>query len=615
MAVVSAVTTLRIDNSVSHADSTALTWVATAAAQDTAAGSSVLVTITHTNGGGVTPANAETLTLRYVTDGGIVIKTVSLNPTASSQTDTFYFTDTGNSGGSPRCGTIEIKLQATRTTIPTYDFETDGSPNTPPAGFHAHTLNQGWIRGTTTRAEEVSNVSLGGALTEPAEYDESLFVRLTEGAISYTARALTVTSSSGSLSSATNSTTAAQRDVTFTNVVDERFPAAVTNVTWSVTVPNAALTGVPDWTATTTAEADLDVDPRLTCTHHFQIDNNTFSLAADDNSNQMLATESGFLWTRITGSRGTGLNGITLTQTLTPTNPGTAVGPTSSVTSTRDSQIGWSDKIDWTASKPGGTWTKTVDITAPTDIDGSTYLLNSSEVLTMLAPDSRITVIASGGPTDKAKHYVAGNAFQVGVSIYKAAVKQVIPADSDGAGGHKAYAILARLEDTGAHAGRSQYLDSDGITWVPITGPGQTAYLHQLTQTRPDSMVYTKTIPAEQTEDWGDYDIFVIGEVFVSGTPYSSHDKEIVVKGFNNHNEATSSGAGGGATRLITVNEQKLAKRRKRLEDLLERGITDPEMQNILTSLINKHQNKTGETLNDDEEAMLYILLTINQDE
>jgi len=524
MAVVSRITTLRIDNSVTHADDTALTWVATAATQDTAAGGSVLVTITYTKGAGVTPGDAEALTLRYVTDGGTIIKTVTLNPTTASQTDTFHFTDTGNSGGAARCGTIEMKLQATRTTAVAYDFETDGSPNSPPAGFDGH-FDRGWISGTTTRAEAVSNAALGGALTEPAEYDESLFVRLTEGAVSYTARALTVTSSAGSLSSATNSTTAAQRDVTFTNVVDERFAAAVTNVTWSVTIPNAALTGLPDWTATTTTEADLDVDPRLTCTHHFQVDNDTFALASDDNTNQMLSTQSGFLWTIIKAARGTGVNGVTVQQTLDPQNPGTTVTDTATATTTQDGQAGVSGRLDWTASKPGGSWAKSADITAPADIDGATYLLSSTDTLTMLNVDPRFRTIISLCPTTtgtEGRHVEAGDNITARAAFYNGATFKRLAPD---AGTVKLLMVRFNIA-----LNRFEYLASDGTTWAHWSGTTTTADTVTMADAGDGA---TFTYAFTQTSGWTAADIVSVSVTAnISGTPYSFYvPRELVSSG------------------------------------------------------------------------------------
>lgn len=570
MAVVSRITTLRVDNSVTHADDTALTWVATAATQDTAAGSSVVVTITYTNGGGVTPGDAETLTLRYVTDGGTIIKTVTLNPTAASQTDTFHFTDTGNSGGAARCGTIEMKLQATRTSVVAYDFETDGSPNSPPAGFHAHTLDQGWIRGTTTRAEAVSNVSLGGALTEPAEYDESLFVRLTEGAVSYVARALTVASSAGSLSSATNSTTAVQRDVTFTNVVDERFAAAVTNVTWSVTVPNAALTGSPDWAATTTTEAALNVDPRLTCTHHFQVDNNTFALASNDTTKQMLSTQSGFLWTIIKAARGTGVNGVTVQQTLDPDNPGTTVTDTATATTTQGGQDGVSGRLDWTASKPGGSWQKSVDITAPADIDGATYLLSSTDTLTMLNVDPRFRTIISLCPTatgTEGRHVEAGDNVTARAAFYNGATFKRLAPD---AGTVKL--LMARFNIA---LGRFEYLASDGTTWTHWSGTTTTADTVTMTDAG-DGATFTYNFTS--TSGWTSADIVAIAVTAnIGGTPYSFYVPRELVGTNNRHDTSTGAAPYGGARRRDV---ERVAKRLKELEERTEtftREITEKE--------------------------------------
>jgi len=241
VAVISRIAAIHFDNNVGSFRQ----WKVTAPVQDTPAGGSITVEATTIFGGLAPPGAANLFTLGYYTDAGVLIKQSSLNPNAATQQDVFAFTDTGLIGGAPRCGTVEIRVRATRTDLGTFDAETDGSPNTPPTGYTTNQLDRGWIRGTTTLVEAVSNVAAGGAKNQPAEYDESLFVRTTLGAVSYVARSLTVQSSAGGLSNLTNSTTAVTRDVSFPAVVDSRFAAAATVVGWTVTPSNATLTGLP----------------------------------------------------------------------------------------------------------------------------------------------------------------------------------------------------------------------------------------------------------------------------------------------------------------------------------------------------------------------------------
>lgn len=743
MAVVSRISKLRIE--LVADPNTFRQWLVTAAVQDTPAGSSVSVTIAMTTGG-VAPGVPDTLTLRYADDGGTTIRTVALTPDSASQSDTFFFTNDGTSGGSARCGTVEMKLQATRGGVGAYDVETDGSPNTPGAGNQSQ-LDRGWIRSTTTLVEDISNTSLGGAPTAPGEYDESLFVRTTCGAASYVPRALTVALSAGSVSGSTNSTTSPTRDVTFSNVVDDRFPAASTTVGVTVTVPNAALTGSADWsfssqisswadssglgnnalqadsgkqplavsdvlngksvarfdgsndllrTAAFSSQAQpnvvfivckvnsaapaannvfcdgiastdrhaiyaqsagttfsmfaglnvtgdalntnfniltavfdgassvyyrngtqigaadagahtltgvtlgadfsdgqslagdiaeyllldsnpssatrqgiekwlgdkfaiivaggvstdptgvagkvvwlkseslpgavtddtIAVDPRVIAGHHFQVDDDVFGLSKNEASKQMLSTQSGFLWTRITGARGTGINSITLTQTLDPSNPGTTVSGSSS-TSTQDSQAGWSGRLDWTAVKPGGSWAKSVDITAPSDIDADTHLLSGTDTLTMLNVDPRVGVIVSMAPTTdgEADHLKAGDNVTIVTTLYSRSTWKRLAPDSG--------TIFVGLIRWSVADSRFEYLASNGTTWTNWSGTTTTAATVAMTAAG-DGVTFTKAFTS--TSGWGSSDIVAVAiAAQIDGTPYGFYTPRELVGTSNQH--------------------------------------------------------------------------------
>lgn len=516
MAVVSRIATLKFDNGLGSTRQ----WQATAAVQDTAEGQSVSVTVEQTSGGASPPGVADTLTLNFYNENGGLIRAVGLTPGNATSVATFYFTDTGNTGGSARHGTVEIAIRATKTTgggLATYDYETDGSPATPPSTFNATQVDRGWIRGTTTLLEAVSNVSAGGAKSEPAEYDESLYFRATLGSLSYVARALTVASSAGSLSGNTNNTASATRDATFTNVVDERFAAASTVIGWTVTAPNTALTGQPYTTFSSTTDDTITVDPRATRTYHFQINDNTFGLSKADTTRRMLSTQSGFLWSIIKGARGTGINGLTVSQTLTPTNPGTAVTG-SGTTSTQDGQAGVSPRLDWTASKPDGAWTMVADITAPSDIDGDTYLLQSGETYTMVARDPYIEAAASGGDTTRpGTHFVRGQPFTFGGALINKLTGQLVEADS---GDANRKAIVGRFNPSlNGGLGGAEYLDAS-FAWQPWNST-LAAYQHQLTEYVASSRLYLAQASAVATALWGgDYPIFVLPILYRSGWPY-----------------------------------------------------------------------------------------------
>ncbi len=338
MAVVSRTATLRLDDTATHATNV-MQWVVQAAVQDTPAGSAVTITTTRTTAG-VPPNDPTSLTLSLRDDAGTLIKSFALNLTSSSQVSTFHFTNNGDSGGAARAGTVEIALRASCTNAPSYDVETDGSPNTPPATFDSH-LDRGWIRGTTSSTQALSNVALGGAKNTPAAYDESLFVRTTLGAVLYVARALTVTVTEATpvLSGATNSATSGNFDRTFSNVVDNRFITSLQTVLTTVAVPNATLTGQPDFTVTNTHDS-LSLDPRLTVSVQAQ----GAAPRADSQNDTLyvISADQLFVWARARNARSENIAGVTFTQRI---RNGATVNATDSA------QVTGAD--GWTPASPG----------------------------------------------------------------------------------------------------------------------------------------------------------------------------------------------------------------------------------------------------------------------
>lgn len=456
-------------------------WVATPATQDTAAGATVDVTIVQTSGGATPPQVASTLTLRAVTDAGTDVRTFTLTPSSASQTVTFTFSSDGTGSGTARCGTVELVLHAVKTGGGSYDVESDGSPGTPPTGFTL-TTTRGWARGTTTLVEDISNTSLGGAPAAPAAYDESLFVRTTAGAVSYVARALTVATSAGSLSGSTNSTTAVTRDVTFANVCDERFPAASTTVTVSVSVPNATLTGQPDWAFTSTTDDTIDVDPRLTVTWKMQLDDNVFGTAKPSSLEMRGSVDSPYVWLRLVNARGAGVNGITTIPTRTDPN-GVATNSSSTATATQDGEAGWRGPMSWTDFKPSGIWTWTVTATAAaSDIDAPGYLVGSAD-LTLLQMDSDLHVFGSLGPLTSAAqdHWKPGDPLLIGAALFDTSTAELDLVTPNTSTGKEPAVALGRF----ATDGTVEYLGTDLVTWtdLPTDGSGSVA---RLTMTRAD---------------------------------------------------------------------------------------------------------------------------------
>jgi hypothetical protein len=363
-----AVTTLRLDDVATHLGHR--TWVATPATEQSAEGAGVSITITQTSAG-AGPSEAQTLELDVNDDAGNLVREFTLDPTAASQSVTFFFTTTGAAGGSPRHGTYEMVIHAVRAGAGAYDVESDGSPNSPPAGFHAHTATRGWIVGTTTLGESISNISAGGGKNSPASHTssggDSLFVRATLGSPSNTAKALTVTFSHGSLTGATGSSTSATRDASFSGVVDNRFPAASTSVGVSITAPNSPLSGQPYTVFTSTTDDTITVDPRHTISPQAQK-----TTPRTDGGNQtayVISADQCFVWGRVLNARGEAVSGMTMTQQLK--NGATVVASNTTAITGAD---GWTPSagVDFTdaVAAPAGNRTQEALINAPSDATG-----------------------------------------------------------------------------------------------------------------------------------------------------------------------------------------------------------------------------------------------------
>lgn len=143
-------------------------------------------------------------------------------------------------------------------------------------------------------------------------------------------------------------------------------------------------------------------------------------------------------------------------------------------------------------------------------------------------------VVVGGGPTSLDAHWIAGMDFQAGLTLLDSASSKPIAID-----GFKEVALI-RLQNSGAHAGRAEYLktngaDPTGYSWEPITSSSVTIEFHSLTETRPNSCVYIKTWTGAQTAGWGTYDIFTLGRAKHGVYTFSNYLKELSVGTANPH--------------------------------------------------------------------------------
>lgn len=550
MAVVSRIARITLSDNLGNSRE----WLATAAVQDTAAGAAVNITVTQTTTGGAPPGTANNIReMQVLNESGGVIATYTWAEGAASTNFTHYMTSNGLVGGTPLADTFEILLRVQKTNggpTATYNVESDGSPNVPPTLFTS-SLDRGWIRSTTTATITASNISLGGAKNEPAQFADSLFVRTVLGAGSSIARSLTAQFTGSSKTKASSSTTSATKDVTFSGAgitdgrVNEGFPASDTTYTVTVATPsNSAFTGQP-WTVLTRTDDTLRVDPRLTATHLFQLDDNGFSTppyAGQALSNERPSTSIAYLATHIRAARGVitgssiseGVNGISIDETLTAQSNGDTV-TRSDTTVTNNGEDGWCpDFLQWTSPLPGGDWVKSVEITAPADINASGYLVNTSATYVLIASRSPFDKVKAGGGNagTPGRHFSPGDPLTIFAGMWNtkddANGRQYIEADADS----QPVALFTRPTPFGT----VEYLDAS-YNWVADPADGTPIYAHNLSQSPGDSRLWLLTIPGASTANWGttDCDVEVNGFKLL-GVAYDA-DFQLTITGSSYHHD------------------------------------------------------------------------------
>lgn len=520
---------------------------ATAATQDTAAGSSVNVTCTvSTATATLAPPTAPTNADVYfmIDNSATQVKTIALSASAGSSSQTFFFTDTGLTGGASRAGMIRIKVRLRQTgglAATQYDVSSEpssyGSPaNSLATGSIVTAANVGYIRGTTT-----ASTVLAGSGT--LAYNTTLTATTTLGAAPFSSRTLNV-----ALSPITATASAASTTTTFTTalgVVDNRFPASSASRTTAVTFPNAGLVGIA-WTTATLTETTRTIDPRITFTQILQNDSSTFatpptSSTLINTAFQRLNAQLGFLASRATDANGNGVTTLTWTDKLWDnvnlvSSEASPAKTRTATASTQGGQTGWTDAfLTWDNSLPGGTWTYKQVITAPANAVG----LEASNVTSvyLLAVNPLYRIVTGLGPSTTAvdgDHWHPGESLTVGMAMYDIANRNLIAPDASPV----PRLILGRFNLT---YGRAEYLTSttDGsgsLTWAALTGA--TAYEWVTAASAGDANTFVKTFTATETANWGTADLFVIGIAYINGTPYNDFSfRDVLSKTANPHSK------------------------------------------------------------------------------
>jgi hypothetical protein len=533
MAVVSRTATLKFRNTALGDAGGFRQWQATAASQDFAAGANNVITVAMTSGGASPPSTADTLTLNvYKSDGTTLQQSFTLTPGTASQNVNF---------APATSGTFILDIRATKTTggpTATYDYETDGSPGTPPSLNSAATVDRGYVRATTSATQTLSNASLGGGDTSPYQYLDNLYLRTVLAAALNTARACTnIVRDAGAGTTRRSSSPAATTDTfdstfsgtsTSTGRVNSGFPAASGSYETHFTLPNNALTGIAETTVTLTRDT-ATIDPRLTAEHLLQIDNNTFASPPFSDPNvgdQRVFPQNGYVATNLRGARGSyadpnisgGLNGLSFDITFVAQATGQNFGGVSFVTGTVGGEAGWQTTfLIWTAVV-GGQWTKTILLQQPDLSDA--YLIGASVDYALIAANPAIRVVLRAAPRlTPARAFAPGRDLEVRANLFNVDDRQIIAPDDVGT------IIIARLNRTTLI---EEFLDSD-LSWQPmlVGGVEQVAYAwdtvpgSSLVAGGSPNLFFLRFDPVD-TADFDYTDLVIIGTLFKDGSPYSA---------------------------------------------------------------------------------------------
>lgn len=518
------------------------TWTATAATQDTAAGSSVVITVAQSTTG-VAPTAPTSLDLEVrIGSTGAVLRTYPLTLPLTSQAVTFFFTTDGTSGGAARWGTVRMNIRARQTggvASTQYDVDVDGTFNTAPTLYPTVARDKGWMRGLTTAVQSLSNVALGGAVPASFAHPDPLYLRTTLGTSGY--ESVTFTASIGAVRSATAATATATVDVswtgnsTTTGRVNMGFLAAATSLTTDIVAANHALSGIAATAFTSKTQVTKTFDPRLTIAHYMQRNDSTYPASLPNAQDavtpkQRRSDQSGHLFEQVTNARGEG-QVVTLTTTLTHTS-GFNIALASRVTGTVNGESGWTTvMMTWIEAGPSGYYTKDAAVTGPTDIAGPTYWIGAADPDTYLlvAQNPDISVFAGGGPVAASGHAHKGEAMVVAGGLVDTSTRQMVTPDASPA----PLVALFRLDQA---TGRAQYLKSD-YTWVNAAA----ATFDTFTLTAgADGITFLRVFTSGQTggADWNDGDLLGLAQFTYMGYPYKVGFFVTVLGTYNDHDAA-----------------------------------------------------------------------------
>jgi hypothetical protein len=514
-------------------------WACSFTTADLAPGASFNVTTAMSSAGVTPPDVPDSLTLRFCADDGTVLFTVALAPSAVSQVTPIYCTHNGLSSGSPRSGTFEIKLQATRTGggLGNYDVESDGSPLVLPSTTTNSLTDRGWGR-TTAAVATVLALTGGGSAEETFAYPDQIHHRIdvTPPCFSimpswtHQLKEGGVTVLSGASNSASPSDV---RRYMADAKITEISAAAHTFSADYAAIPNSALSGSPIFTASSETKDTATVDPRITVSSHLQLNNSTPAVAADVPSRQRQTFDLGFVGVRLRNANGepiaysTAGSGVDFSFGDT----GNLLPDAISASNLPTDANGISTLQTWDESLPSGSWTMTGSFD---DAEGTQATFTFTFTLLAVNPSLRVTLGGGNAVSgEQGNHFTPGNAFVAGLALFDLSTSMV----TEGAELSSPRVGVARLN---TDLGRAEHLDSDGV-WKAI-GAGE-VYYWPMTASPGDANVFLKTFAS--TADWGMYDLLLMGVVDHDGTPYAESTQVPVTSGSIKHTDALIAGPEG----------------------------------------------------------------------
>lgn len=428
------------------------------------------------------------------------------------------------------CADYRLYLQASAGGIGSYDVNSDLQNTSGILRFNPTSITfQQWHTGTSNPASYNDNIEVHADLSEGFAYE-----------LSY--RHFTVEAANATDGTVYATTTTDGTDPQNALIkVDNKFPASEVSVNIDISVialPSAiAPDSEPDATWITIPEGTTDrvdsrrvrkgpfpVDAAIYAVHHMQLNDATYSASLLVTSR--LNSDLGLITVKMANARGEALSGITYQSYIQDQDQ--LVGRAFDRTLTTQADGFPPTMTAWDSQLPSGAWIHTITITGPADAVGLDW--DTTMELTLLAQSPNYGIICGAGPSTigaAGDHWTPGEDFLVGAAMYDKSKATLM--DPDLSPGPSV--LIGRFRPD---LGIVEYLDAN-YDWLTL-GSGA-AYEHILTQSPSDSRVWILTISGAETAAWTNpvLDLFVVGQMNHSGTPYWSFTSAPVVGGKNKH--------------------------------------------------------------------------------